>query len=402
LDEEVAAVGLEDDPPLLLKELDWLQSDAAVRSGPFLFHVGRLDTELKLLEPLIGSMATRPSVNNLSSYIGGIATVLTEDKLDSILALLMHDATHSGAFVLSLRSAGLTDRRVQWLRQLLEDGAINSDALTPLEYTSWTNVSSNILTGFLNILTAEDSGVARTIALQIATDEAKRLAKDDTELLATILRKASEGPVKGKVDPYYWEIAAKKLLEQGQTEITIQAAIRFIAENERYRGDQGAWEILIEATDKNANAVWEALVPLIERHDDTAFQLVLEIQTHRLLRRLPAASIMAWVGRDERRATWIALMCSVQDAILDEVTRELLVRFGPESKPAKELSARAGSTDGVVSSLADHAKKQAENARQWARDEDPNVSEWGRRMIDQLGRSYEYHAAWEEFQDRQG
>jgi hypothetical protein len=400
LDQAVAREGLAGDPPLLSNELKWLSSEAATRASPFMFQVGKMDSSLRLVDGVVEHMALGYAANSFSSYLAGVQSTRGADAVDRIASRFLSNPEHMWALVLTIRRCGVNEARVGWLVELIETSKLDVGLLHPLEYMDWSNVGASVLAAFIEVLLNQQSSSADTIALNIAVSQRNRLS-DSRDILEEVLVRASRGPSKGTMDAYHWERAARVLVEEGRVNAVIQAAVSLLSTTDRYAGDQEAWEILSELSEENGEEIWKAMVPVIEKRDEKAFSVALGFQSHRLLVRLPVDRIMDWVGQDEGRALWIALLCNVQSPELDEITRRLLILFGPESSPAAELAARAGSTDGVVSSIAGHAKRQAENARRWSEDQEPNVAAWGRLMIENLERSYEYHAAWEEFQDRQ-
>ena len=86
------------------------------------------------------------------------------------------------------------------------------------------------------------------------------------------------------------------------------------------------------------------------------------------LEHIDAARISAWVGQDEERAATIATLCRTSGERLDPIARELIIRFGAHSWPAKELRARAGSNE------------QAAFALGWAKDAHPDVRLWAEEV----------------------
>lgn len=85
---------------------------------------------------------------------------------------------------------------------------------------------------------------------------------------------------------------------------------------------------------------------------------------------------------------------------LHPILRELVIRFGPRSSIASGISARLHSTDGAVSSLADHDAGTLKLVRHWADDENPAVSTFARQICASLEASFEKHAAYEEHERR--
>ena len=365
-----------------------------------MYHVGRLDASLRLVRAVLDKMSAGNSANSLSAYLAGVQSSQGVDVVDDIISTFKDDAEHSWAVILTIWRCGANDTRVQWLTELMQSGTLSADMLHPLEHMNWSEVKPPILQAFMESLLEQQNATGDTIALNIAVAERNRLS-DERDLLEDVFLRASRGPKKGTMDAFYWERASEVLLEEGRIDVVIRGAAGVVSTTDRYAGDQEAWKLLGELAERHAAEIWAALTPVLDKRDERAFSVVMGFRSNRLLRRLPVHVVLDWIGSNEERAFWVAMMCNVQSSELDEIVRQLLIRFGPDGDAASELAARAGSTDGVVSSIAGHAKQQVDNARRWARDGDANVAEWGRRMVEQLEQSHEYHSAWEEFRDRQ-
>jgi hypothetical protein len=401
LDEQMALEGLQGDPPPLLDEIQWLSSPAAVRATPFMVHVGQLDKQLLLLSCLIEFMTVGDASNAFAGYLAGVQSAQGSGAVDPILSDLRRDPNYHWAFMLSVWRAGPTDVRVSWITQMLEEETLDPNLLRALEYCQWSDVSPHVLADFSLRLSSQENAVARNVALHIVVEAGSKLEELRSSILGEVILNASSGAINGTMEAHYWQLAANRLVAKGQMDVAIEAAIRFISSSEMYRGDEAAWKLLIAAMPEHGSTIWRHLSPILDNRNDRAFKVVLEMRSHGFLAHIPVQEVMMWVGLDEDRAVWAALMCNVQSETLDEIVRQLIIRFGAHSAPADELAARAGSTDRVVSSLAGHSKKQLENAGCWAMDANPIVAEWGRRLVDEMRSSYDYHEAWEEFRDRQ-
>ena len=62
---------------------------------------------------------------------------------------------------------------------------------------------------------------------------------------------------------------------------------------------------------------------------------------------------------------------------------------------SEEIIARIHSTNGAVSSLADHDAAQLIHARAWLADQDEEIQAFTKRLVESLERSHERHSAYE-------
>ena len=87
---------------------------------------------------------------------------------------------------------------------------------------------------------------------------------------------------------------------------------------------------------------------------------------------------------------------------LDEISRLLLVEFGPDGRAARSLHAQAMSTPGFVNSFATFFSTQAQHAEAWTRDTSPSIQEWAGSVGESARARARHYRADEEFEARYG
>ena len=401
LDKELAAEGLSPPTPLLA-ELEWLDTEEAVRSVPFMVHVGAVDQQRLLLEPLLERVKAGGSVNTLSAYLIGVARSESEDEVDELLRKWRDDSRLALITLLTVRRLGATDERIEWIAEDLENGHLDPQATNCLTMGSWGRGGSGAaMRKLIETLAKSEAPVAQLTALDLILDRAETCPPEvgtlEPTLLAVVRGLASQRLT--ETASCVWERGCKLLLTRGHTEAAVDAAVVLIKSTEQYGSDKEAWKVLLEAAPE---IVWRALALIIEPRDTDWYRVVLEAETHKLVSHIPPEVIMEWVGEDKGRSLIVALLCPAHEHPLNELARQLIIRFGPNSPAAWELAARAHSTPGVVSSMSGFAKTQLEHAQAWAEDPDTQVAEWGKARLQEFQKSSEAESAREEFEERQG
>jgi len=398
LDRQRAREGLSGDPPALIAELDWLDSDAAVRVGPFMAQVGKEDAEMRLLPDLLDWIGQNRGVNVLSAYLAGASDAGLEDEVNRVLEGIGEQTALSRHVVATVRFLGLTDFTGGLLVDMIERGLMNLDDLMLLAYTKH-RASDDTSIAVIRAIVNTDSPVALMAGVGIAVGLRDEKVQEIQNEFGSLLIRASERSP-SQMEIYTWEQGVKLALRTGNSDSAVKACVALIKASEHYGQDDRAWKILGEIADDDPVAVWAAIKGVLEEGGENLFMMALKARSQELFSKLPAEAIMEWVGDDRRRSVWVATMCKAHSAELSEIARRLIVKFGARSPAANELAARAHSTDGVVSSLTGAMRQQLEYATNWAKDEDPRVAEWGARLVEELTDSVDAHDAWEEFEEK--
>ena len=399
LDRETAQEGLQGDPPVLIDEMSWLESDAAVRVVPFMVQVGREDTESRLLPHLLGWIRQDRGVNVISAYLAGATDAGREGGVIAVLERISKDVALSRHVVATVRFLGLTDFTAGLLVEMIKGETVNLDDFLLLAYIK-REAGAEASIDLIRAIAGTDNRAALLAGVGVAVGLPDEKVHEIQDEFGSLLVRASERSP-SQMEIYTWEQGVRLALRTGGQESAVKACVGLIKASEHYGEDDRAWKILGEIADDDPVAVWAAIKGLLEEGGENAFMMALEARSKELFLKLPADLVLEWVGDDTKRSVWVATMCKAHSSELSEIARHLIVKFGPNSPAANELAARAHSSDGVVmGSLTVAIRQQLEYATNWAKDKDPRVAEWGTRLVEELTESVDAHEAWEEFEDK--
>lgn len=403
LDQKIAEEGLA--PPMpLLNELEWLESDEAKRGEPFMIHVGILDSKRVLLEPLIERAKAGGCVKMMSAYLCGLARSGQEEVVDEVLRNWRDEPSLALHTLIVVCRVGLNDERINWLIEDLEAGNLDPNAVGCLAMTSCgQNAKAKAKKNLIETLAKYPDLTPQITALDLLNLLIERPASEidslETTLIALVSSLATQ-KLTG-MSSYVWESGCELGLKRGRVKEIVKAAITAVGFAEDFGSDEHAWKVLKEAANLDPAEVWKAITPLIDVRDEKSYRIMLESQRCALVSQVPIDIIMDWVGSDTRRSIIVADMCSAHERPLNEIARWLIDKFGADSPAARVLVSRAYSTPNVVSSIAEFAKSQFENAKSWAEDSDPQVAQWGKERVGEFQAWYEAESAREEFEERE-
>lgn len=128
--------------------------------------------------------------------------------------------------------------------------------------------------------------------------------------------------------------------------------------------------------------------------------LAWQLANDQILDHIDSNVVLAWVNDDPRRARTVAALTNPHAATLDEVTRQLLIRFGSEGEVARKLASRARSTPGMV--LSGFERRQRDHARAWAEDSEPAIRTWALLLAESFGQDVEENEARTAFRRKYG
>ena len=405
LDEELAGDGLALPDAPLAQELAWLDSDKAVRAAFFMQNVGRVDKERVLLKPLVKLAEGGRARNTLPAYLAGLAQAASEAEVDDILRGWRGNAALTLHTLLIIWRIGPSDERIAWIIEDLKSGSLDPDAVGCLALGSWgRRASIDSIRSLVETLAALPSVTPRVTALDLVVERAEGADPSGVTEFEPVLERlvVSLAPERlTQMSAHIWELGCKICLARGLVATALRAAIAAIESPEEYGSDEHGWRVMAEVMRRDAVSAWQEIGALIERREANSYRIALEMQSHGLISLAPPDAVLAWVGSDKHKSLLAALMCNVHTVPLNELTRQLIIRFGPDSPAAHELAARSHSTPQAVTSLAGFMKSQLENARQWAQDPDSRVALWAEKLIEDTEKSYDYHSAQEEFEERE-
>lgn len=401
LDKRIAVEGLQANG-LLLEELEWLESEDAVRSIPFMIVAGEVDTDRLLLQPLESIARTGGAVNTLSAYVRGIYNIEGNGVVDELLASWRDIDQMAQARLTTMARVGSNDQRVEWLLQDLKSKILPSDSIGILAMGRWLSGAGRPhAISLIQWLAAQEGLVPKITALEMILGRYGQDAENpddlDEALSATIIGLASANLT--GMSRHSWELAAAKAVSVGLFDAAAQAAFQMVRSAQSFGVTDSAWKIIHKIASEHPELVWREIADLIESTDIRAYRISLEIQDNHLIDAIPIKVIMTWVGTDQTRGMRVAQMTRAHENPLNETARQLLTRFGSRSDVADVLSSRVHSTPGaIMGGFSNFYQSQLENARGWAKDPDPIVAEWGAQRADELAIQHEAELAREEYE----
>ncbi|HLT35053.1 MAG TPA: hypothetical protein VK034_02185 [Enhygromyxa sp.] len=318
-------------------------------------------------------------------------------QAESLVHAMQTNPGEASATALACIEVGATPERLTWLDEALRAGRLPDFVIEELGRRSkWLESASE--DEFLDLVQVMATGgpIACSAALDLFVARYQQPRERALSLLELLLSALAPASTHGMTD-YHWELGAKMLVDGGMAARAAELAVLALM---RERGSNDfAWNVLHHASECDASGAFQAVARGLEAPGHGG-RILVAFWYHRVAFAWPANDVLAWVGDDERRGRAAAGIVRVRSEELPEVLRELIWRFGPQSSVAREIMVRMGSTDGMVPSLADHVREQLDRARHWIDDPDPPIAAFAKKLVDDLEKQYEQHAAYEEDERR--
>ena len=395
----LAADGLRLPDIPLIQELDWLDSSEAVRAAAFLVQVGRIDSDQLLAPHLVERALRGEAKETLAPYLAGLAES-DSSVVDEVLTTLRSNPELALQTLLVTWRVGATPQRIVWIVDDLASRRLDPGYLSYLLYGGWANrVAPSDLTKLVLHLAGMDDVTALTTGLELFLALPRNAKRELKPVLTDYLTKIAVMDVRG-MGAFSWQRGIELGVELGATEEVVRAAVSAVSSAESFEIRETAMKTLTSQSQQHPELVWSGLSEVLADDETFGFMFLFSSVTESLIASLPAKMILDWVGADVDRAVTIAGLCRLQSQELPEIVRELLMRFGSHGPVASELSARAGSTGGVVSSMAGFFRDQLDSSMIWAQDAHPAVAEWAAELAKGLERTYEREKAREEYEQK--
>lgn len=402
LDDELALEGVREAAPLRA-ELEWLTTEQAQRAHVFAFAIGRADVEGLFFDDLRQLARAKPNSWKaqalVARYIGGAVEAGRREQAESFVRAMQGCTDEASATALAFIEVGATPERLTWLEHALHAGALQTFAIEEIgRRGKWLErTSEDEVLELLRVLAAGQQ-VEWSAALDLFMDRYQRgnPPAQALSILEDLLSKLAPANTHG-MGEYYWELGAKMLVSHGMAARAAELSV--IVLMREHGSNDFAWNVLHHAAERDPTGAFWAVADGLDV-PGAGGRLLMAFWFHRTEFVWPPADVLAWVGDDERRGRAAAGIVRVRGDALPEVLRGLIRRFGPRSSVAREIMRRVESTDGMVRSLADHAREQLERARHWLADSDPAVAAFAEQLVADLEQQYERHAAHEEFERR--
>jgi hypothetical protein len=393
-DEELASEALRT-PGQIAPELAWLGSEEAVRKRPFAVALGQRDPSLTLLPSLLTLAPSASSRALVVAYFTGQKASLSRPRFQNALRRLRETPGALPVFAVVASSLGLHKKDALAIAGAIRDGQIDDEVAA--EVAQCLTVTDLALEGLREILDAlgargapASTGAALgTVAMRWKVTPAVLSELGPQVDLLLMRYPEGKGTVMGDHD---WEQLALARLEQGSPVVPAAALALLVGEGSPEPG----WQVLHRAATRDPKGVWRALASHLERDGSASTGLRYAFHFHGQEIPLPTQEVLSWVGEEEHRGRAVAALIPPFQAPLPELLRRLLVRFGPASAVAREISLRMQTTTQPVPSVASHFASRLAVARSWLKDEEANVQTFARKLVRVLEERRAYHEASEE------
>jgi hypothetical protein len=246
--------------------------------------------------------------------------------------------------------------------------------------------------------------VSVALALIVELLERRPLEREREELLEQ-LERALCGCLEQRVaiaSQGWYERGVLALAAEGHFDVIVALLVKMLDVSENQSNLGLADSLVAVLIGKGfSEPLWPHLTSaMIERPHSL---LGLQLAEEKLLAHIPPERVLAWVGEDQGRAKIAAGLCNPHEESLEEVTRQLLIRFGADGAVARAIEARACSTPGMIpGERGDFERQQREHAARWAEDSHPTVRRWAERLEQSLRRGIEENEARRELRRKYG
>lgn len=385
-DRALARLGLAEPGRAVLKHLDWIGSDEAVRRVSFATALGGEDDDRVVLDHLVGLVRSGAGADVLASYLYGWQQEGGEKEVIRVLRSLRVDSELSEAVVLTVWRLGASDKNVSMLLELLDRGTVTDETLHIFATGRWAKgLTMKSLSRLVGALLSRQTPMASDIACALII---RRLGPGATskKKWRTLLEKALRGATSDSARrSAYWQRSALSLVD---ADVDIYELVFDAAVNEsRSLENHVPWSIFDRCAERSPKKTWAILVGVCESADHgTARRVAHAVGRHHIARRFDVKMVMDWVGKDDRRGAWVARMLPMHDSdALPSLAHELLTRLGPKSLCAVRLqNAVTRPPHNITSDMSDFHGVQIARARRWSEDSAAEVREWGRDLINVL------------------
>lgn len=382
------------DPDELRSELDWLVSDEASNAGYFGKRLGELDHDGVWLEELITkSRGHRPIL--LGTYLGGRNAIGDEE----IVAVLLdqwakNDEQLAGVVLFATLNVESSKRNLDRIVNLVQKGWIQRKDLVILVWSGWgEKLPQNSLGDFLTCLLDDENKDTTEAALDLL-DRRLKSSPNDAEILAPFAWQllARKSAFEGTMGHYYWGEVSKHFVQVDPLKVADIVLGLYREPKVLFHKNDEPLKTLAKATESRPEEVWDRVADVLLRKDEAGYRLLLGLKDWYVgLRK--SEELLAWAEKHKPDGPQILATLTLPGGIpLNELTRQLLIRYGRNERLANRLYANLQS-GAFTGSMTDWLRSRLANARAWTADSDPTVRGWAQRLVENLE---EQIRGWEE------
>jgi len=384
--------------------VNWLFDPQACRSRSFWRALGVVDQHRAIREQLLAVIRQGANAQALTDYLLGWSDDEGPEAPEIWLEQCFDESYLAPAFVGFLIVLPASVPRLTRLRELIDRGA-SADGLWMLARRGWAEeLDIDPMLALIRSLGSrgELASIALPLIDQLLERSPAKLAREELmEQLEKSLTIHLEQRVVIAFQDWY-ERGVLRLTGEGRFGVVVELLVKMLDVYDNPT-NVGLGHTLVAMLIRKgfAEPLWPHLAGALLEQPHSL--LGLQLAEANLLAHLPSERVLAWMGDDRRRALIVADLCNPHRRDLDEVTRQLLIRFGVDGAVSGRLEARVGSTPGFIpGEVGDFDRQQREHASRWAEDPHPAVREWARRLEASLRRSIDEDEARREIRRKYG
>jgi len=383
---ELAGEALEH-PELLRSELDWLVSDESFNVGYFGKRLGELDQDRTwLLELVTRSRGHRPIL--LGTYLGGRIAVGDGETVASLLdQWVKNDEQLAGVVLFATLNLESSKRNLDRILNLVQKGWIQREELRILVWSGWAEkLPNDALRDLLACLLADGNKVSTEVALSLLDRRLKSIPTE-AEILApfTWQALAQESAIEETMAQYYWGEVSKHYVQNDPLRLanTVLGLYKSHRVKVLFHQDDEPLKALAKATELKPKEVWDRVADVLLRKDEAGYRLLLGLQ-YWYVQLFESSLLLDWADKHRPDGPEILATLTVPSGVpLNELTRQLLIRYGRNERLRNQLYAnlQTGSFTGRMSAWL---RNKLETARIWSSGSNTTVSNWAKRLVDDL------------------
>ena len=140
---------------------------------------------------------------------------------------------------------------------------------------------------------------------------------------------------------------------------------------------------LAEASKIKPSEVWSRVADALLRKDRVSYRVLLGLRRW-YVRIFDAKSLLEWAEKHKPEGPQLLGALTSQSGVpLDELSRQLLIRYGEDERVCNHLYANFH-TGGFTGSMTAWLKSKLEDVEKWAGDSEPAVAKWARALVRSL------------------
>ncbi|MBT9165139.1 MAG: hypothetical protein DDT23_01154 [candidate division WS2 bacterium] len=377
---------------MLVPELDWLTSREAENIWPFAHRLGVLDEEHKWLEELVKRARKEKGLLFLAGYLLGRAETGEQEWRDKLLDEWTQNEEDLSKAVLEATWRGdPSDSGAKRLAILVDKGWLEPQALSILMWGKWIlGLGIRAFSELAERLMRDEGDLTTEAAMAILVQRLEVFPneKDHLSNLSWSLIERENAIFGSTMGTYYWKEIACNYLQDDPVRISKIILTGFEKIESVILSDSECMEILREATKIDPEPVWNEVSGVLLRKDNTSLRLKLALDKW-YVTLIDLNFLLNWARKNEPWGPKIlASLSPLGGEPLDELPRELLIRYGDDKVVPYELmdNFQSGTFSGPMSSWL---RGKIDVAKKWIDDEEPAVSKWAKELLESLKKQHE-------------